>query len=272
MKVNLKASLLLISLAAAPVASADIVVFGNDTIVTATDTTSVIPASAFDLILESMASETANQTTPYVLATTLDYMSSLFDSGFIGVNKAGGLFSKEKVPDGDIFINVSEFVMPAKGPITSDFGPRQSGRKRKRIREHRGVDIGIRNGAPVLAAFPGTVAKTGYDKRGYGHYMIMSHPNGLQTLYAHLDSIIVTPTMTVEAGEQIAIGGMSGNSTGPHLHFETRYRAIPINPNDIIDFTARKIHNPTYVFNKEEILRKQADAVEAIQTAQSKSK
>ncbi|MBD5355071.1 MAG: M23 family metallopeptidase [Bacteroides sp.] len=262
MKVNLPASLLLISLAAAPVASADIVVFGNDTIVT--DTTAIAPTS-FDLILESMTEETAQRAPTEVLSTTLDYMSRLFDSGFIGLNKAGGLFDKGKVPEGDIFINVSEFKMPVRGPITSVFGPRKPGRKRKRIRVHRGVDIGIHKGDSVRAAFPGTIATTGYDKKGYGYYIIMSHPNGLQTLYAHLDSILVSPTATVDAGESIALGGMSGNSTGPHLHFETRYRAIPINPEDIIDFPKRKIHDATYVFNKETILRQQAEATEAIQ-------
>lgn len=271
MKVNLSASLLLISLAATPVASADIVVFGNDTIVTATDTT-VISSSAFDLILESMTSETASKPTSEVLTTTLDYMSSLFDTGFIGINKAGGFFSQGKVPDGDIFINVSEFTMPVKGPITSEFGPRKPRRRQKRIRVHRGVDIGIHKGDPIRAAFPGSISKTGFDKRGYGHYIIMSHPNGLQTLYAHLDSVLVTPTTTVKAGETIAIGGMSGNSTGPHLHFEARYRAIPINPNDIIDFSKSTIHNATYIFNKEDILRRQAEDIEAFSNTQQTDK
>ena len=202
MKVNLPASLLLISLAAAPVASADIVVFGKDTVVT--DTTA-IPLTSFDLILESMTEESAQRPAAEVLTTTLDYMSKLFDTGFIGLNKAGGLFDKGKIPEGDIFINVSEFKMPGRGPITSVFGPRKPGRKRKRIRVHRGVDIGIHQGDSVRAAFPGTIATTGYDKRGYGHYIIMSHPNGLQTLYAHLDSILVNPTSTVDAGESIAI-------------------------------------------------------------------
>ncbi len=212
--------------------------------------------------------ESVRQQDTQVLNTTLDYMGSLFDAGFIGFNKAGALFGKGKAPEGDVHINVSEFVMPARGPITSVFGPRKRKSKRKTIRMHRGIDIGIRKGYIIRAAFPGSVATTGYDKRGYGYYIIMSHPNGLQTLYAHLDSITVVPTTTLKAGDPIAIGGSSGNSTGPHLHFETRYCALPINPEDIINFPASKIHSATYIFNKEKLLRDQAAAVESASKAQ----
>lgn len=252
---------LLIALAAAPVASADIVVFGNDTVVT--DTTDIEPLD-LDKIIMSMT-ESAETQEDQIFTSTLDYMGSLFDAGFIGFNKAGGLFNKKKVPDGDVHINVSEFTMPASGPITSVFGPRKRKRKtrRKTVRMHRGIDIGIKRGDIIRAAFPGSVATTGYDKRGYGYYVIISHPNGLQTLYAHLDSITVVPTTTLDAGDPIAIGGSSGNSTGPHLHFETRYCALPINPENIINFQKGRIHNATYIFNKEKLLREQADAIEA---------
>ncbi len=259
MNLNIQTSLLLIALAAAPVASADIVVFGNDTVVT--DTTDIQPLD-LDKIIMSMT-ESAETQEAQIFTSTLDYMGSLFDAGFIGLNKAGGLFNRKKAPDGDVHINVSEFTMPAFGPITSVFGPRKRKSKRKTVRMHRGIDIGIKRGDIIRAAFPGSVATTGYDKRGYGYYVIMSHPNGLQTLYAHLDSITVVPTTTLDAGAPIAIGGSSGNSTGPHLHFETRYCALPINPEDIINFRAGRIHNATYIFNKEKLLREQADAIEA---------
>lgn len=259
MNLNIQTSLLLIALAAAPVASADIVVFGNDTVVT--DTTDIQPLD-LDKIIMSMTKSAETQEAQ-IFTSTLDYMGSLFDAGFIGLNKAGGLFNKKKAPDGDVHINVSEFTMPAFGPITSVFGPRKRKSKRKTVRMHRGIDIGIKRGDIIRAAFPGSVVTTGYDKRGYGYYVIMSHPNGLQTLYAHLDSITVVPTTTLDAGDPIAIGGSSGNSTGPHLHFETRYCALPINPEDIINFRAGRIHNATYIFNKEKLLREQADALEA---------
>lgn len=250
---NLRTFLLIITLAATAVASADIVVFGNDTVVVA-DTTAV-PLDAFDRIIMSMDGGDADSTdSDEAVGSTLDYMSSLFDAGFIGTATtpaAGGLFTKSHIPDGDIFINVSEFHMPAKGPITSHFGPRKRSR-----RIHRGIDMGIAKGDTIRAAFPGSVATTGYDRRGYGYYVILTHPNGLQTLYAHLDHFLVVPTTTVDAGTPIAIGGTSGNSTGPHLHFETRYRAVPINPTDIINFRRRKPHNATFIFNKSRIEEK----------------
>ena len=237
-----------IALAASLVASADVVVFGNDTVVT--DSTE-ISALCLDRILMSMVDSAGNGPDDATVGSTLDYMAGLFNSGFghnlvIG-GKSGGLFAKASVPDGDIPINVSEFSMPATGPVTSPYGPRK-----KFNRLHRGIDIGIAKGDTICAAFPGTVSMTGYDKRGYGYYVILTHPNGLQTLYAHLDSFLVVPTTNVNAGEAIAIGGTSGNSTGPHLHFETRFKAIPINPASIIDFPRRKVHNATFIFNKEE--------------------
>ena len=218
-----------IALAASLVASADVVVFGNDTVVT--DSTE-ISALCLDRILMSMVDSAGNGTDDATVGSTLDYMAGLFNSGFghnlvIG-GKSGGLFAKASVPDGDIPINVSEFSMPATGPVTSPYGPRK-----KFNRLHRGIDIGIAKGDTICAAFPGTVSMTGYDKRGYGYYVILTHPN-------------------VNAGEAIAIGGTSGNSTGPHLHFETRFKAIPINPASIIDFPRRKVHNATFIFNKEE--------------------
>ena len=218
-----------IALAASLVASADVVVFVNDTVVT--DSTE-ISALCLDRILMSMVDSAGNGTDDATVGSTLDYMAGLFNSGFghnlvIG-GKSGGLFAKASVPDGDIPINVSEFSMPATGPVTSPYGPRK-----KFNRLHRGIDIGIAKGDTICAAFPGTVSMTGYDKRGYGYYVILTHPN-------------------VNAGEAIAIGGTSGNSTGPHLHFETRFKAIPINPASIIDFPRRKVHNATFIFNKEE--------------------
>lgn len=202
---------------------------------------------AFDKIIMSMdAMSLPRQTT--AVENTLDYMSDLFDNGsdnpqILGGNSAALL--RSDIPNGDIPINVSEFVMPAKGRISSPFGYRTNFK-----RPHRGIDIGICTGDTIRAAFPGTITLTRYDKNGYGYYILITHPNGLQTLYAHLDRFLVVPSRCIEAGTPIAIGGESGNSTGPHLHFETRYRAVPINPADIIDLKRSLPHNATFIFNK----------------------
>lgn len=240
---NILASL---ALATSTVASADVVVFGNDTVVT--DSMN-INGQSLDMIIMSMNGDSGGE--KEAVGTTLDYMAELFMAGYGHtqiINGTASMFKKGRIPKGDVPINVSEFHIPAIGPITSHFGPRK---KYKRV--HRGIDLGIHKGDTIRAAFPGSVAMTGYDKRGYGYYVILTHPNGLQTLYAHLDSFLVVPTTSVDAGMPIAIGGMSGNSTGPHLHFETRYMAVPIDPADIIDFRRRRPHNATYIFNKKRL-------------------
>lgn len=86
---------------------------------------------------------------------------------------------------------------------------------------HNGLDYGLPNGTPVLAAADGTVLKTGYEEKGYGHYVIMQH-NGFQTLYAHFGKIVTASGKPVQAGELIGYSDNSGFSTGPHLHFELR--------------------------------------------------
>ena len=85
-------------------------------------------------------------------------------------------------------------------------------------------------GDTVRAALGGTVDRVDYQPGGYGHYVTISHDGGLETRYAHLSRPLVVPGQYVMAGEPVALSGNSGNSTGPHLHFETRRMGIPFNP------------------------------------------
>ncbi len=184
-----------------------------------------------------------------MVSSTLDYMAHLFDRGPGSELILGGdlsALSRTHIPDGDIPFNVSQFVMPATGTVTSPFGYRKNFG-----RFHRGVDIDICRGDTIRAAFPGTVTLTRNDARGYGYYIIITHPNGLQTLYGHLDSFLVVPSAKVEAGDPIAIGGSTGNSSGPHLHFETRYHAAAIDPAAIVDLRSGHPYSATFLFNKE---------------------
>ena len=175
-------------------------------------------------------------------------MAELFSSALDVPQILGGdadALSHMALPEGDVPINVSEFYPPVKGKLSSPFG------FRKRFKRfHNGIDIALCTGDTVRAAFPGTVSLTRFDARGYGYYIILTHPNGLQTFYAHLDRFLVVPSTRVEAGDPIAIGGMSGNSTGPHLHFETRYCARPINPAEIINPRTMKPRTATFIFNR----------------------
>ncbi|MDE5785189.1 MAG: M23 family metallopeptidase, partial [Duncaniella sp.] len=89
-----------------------------------------------------------------------------------------------------------------------------------------------------------------YERKGYGHYVVMRHENGLETVYGHLSRTLVKPNQYVKAGEPIALGGNTGRSTGPHLHFETRYLGRAINPAEIIDFENKTVLRDVFTFNK----------------------
>ena len=119
---------------------------------------------------------------------------------------------------------------PANYPKTSDYGWRWR-------RMHRGVDLGYPVGTPVAAAFDGIVRiSKGSNTGGYGNLVVIRHDNGLETYYAHLSRRLVNPGQMVKAGDIIGLGGSTGRSTGPHLHFEIRYLGIDINPNKLVDF------------------------------------
>lgn len=121
-----------------------------------------------------------------------------------------------------------DFCFPVKSRKTSNYGWRWN-------RGHHGVDIGLRTGEPIHAAFSGTVRVAGR-MGGYGNCIVIRHPNGLETLYGHLSKIKVKPLQEVTVGEVIGLGGNTGNSTGPHLHFECRFLYQTFDPEWILDF------------------------------------
>lgn len=126
--------------------------------------------------------------------------------------------------------------------VTSDFGLR-------RAVWHYGIDIRVKTGNPIYATFDGVVRISGYDRRGFGRFVLIRHKNGLETLYAHLSKNFMKLGQVVKAGDVIGNGGNSGRSTAPHLHFELRYSGNAINPNEIFDFKENKIISSTYVIN-----------------------
>lgn len=143
-------------------------------------------------------------------------------------------------------IDVRGFHMPLKGNyITSPYGWRP-----RFQRTHKGVDMRAAVGDTVYAAFTGKVRLTKFERGGYGFYVILRHDNGLETVYGHLTRFLVQPNQFVKAGQPIALSGNTGRSTGPHLHFETRFMGYAINPAAIIDFANHTTHTDTYTFNK----------------------
>jgi LysM repeat protein len=146
-------------------------------------------------------------------------------------------FDAERVSFGFLLNLVEEdcdYVHPFEGPITSGFGWRWN-------RMHKGTDIDLDIGDPVVAAFDGVVRIAKYNYGGFGNYVLIRHYNGLETLYAHLSESVVERNQTVRAGQIIGFGGSTGRSTGPHLHFETRFLGQPIDPSKIIDFKNYKL-------------------------------
>jgi murein DD-endopeptidase MepM/ murein hydrolase activator NlpD len=127
--------------------------------------------------------------------------------------------------------SLHRYCIPHPGQITSRY-------KYRWKRAHKGIDIGLHTGDAIYAAFDGIVRAalpinlTG----GYGNVLVIRHPNGLETYYGHLSRFIVKSGDIVKAGELIGYGGNTGRSTGPHLHFETRYMGQAFDPERIFDF------------------------------------
>lgn len=117
------------------------------------------------------------------------------------------------------------FVRDEKSVLTSGFGYRARFR-----RHHLGIDIAMPVGDTVRCARSGIVTKVAFDAKGYGNYVVVHHGNRFETRYAHLYKPMVVEGMNVTAGQPLGLSGNSGNSTGPHLHFETRIDGTPVDP------------------------------------------
>lgn len=117
-------------------------------------------------------------------------------------------------------------VNPVSGRITSRYGAREFS---VRDHTHQGLDIGAKTGTPIKAVASATVKFAG-TKNGYGNMIILKHGNGIETYYGHCSKLYVKEGEKVEQGDVIAAVGSTGNSTGPHLHFEVRKGTVAVNP------------------------------------------
>jgi murein DD-endopeptidase MepM/ murein hydrolase activator NlpD len=145
-------------------------------------------------------------------------------------------------PSGVYNTTSGHLLWPCSGPITQGFGPTTYAFEFPYVYRgveyphfHTGVDIGVATGTPVGAAAGGVVVLAGtnvVDGRlvGYGTYVVIAHGGGLYTLYAHLSQLSVVAGERVRAGQAIGLSGSTGNSTGPHLHFEVRDGDEPVDP------------------------------------------
>jgi murein DD-endopeptidase MepM/ murein hydrolase activator NlpD len=154
-------------------------------------------------------------------------------------------FRKSTIEFPDMYtINCQTFSMPIDNEvkITSKYGVR-------RRQMHRGTDLKVSIGDTIRAVFDGKVRIKSFERRGYGYYLVLRHPNGLETVYGHLSKFLVNENQIVRSGDAIGLGGNTGRSTGSHLHFETRFLGKDINPEEIIDFYNGAPYKDEYVFH-----------------------
>lgn len=132
---------------------------------------------------------------------------------------------------------------PFNGVLTSYFGWRDK-------RMHKGIDIDLNKGQPVVSAFDGKVRVAERNKGGFGNLVIIMHANGLETVYAHLSKIKVKKGQVVLSGQLIGLGGNTGRSRGSHLHFETRYKGYALNPLLFIEYNENKLYHYSITIKK----------------------
>lgn len=144
----------------------------------------------------------------------------------------------------DLVDSTNGYHTPYKpSPIRSRYGPRRG-------RAHQGVDLALKAGEPIYATFSGRVRISQYNRGGYGNLVVIRHDNGLETYYGHLSERMVEPNQWVEAGQVIGLGGSTGRSTGPHLHFETRYYGQSFDPERLIDFKSGTLCRETFLLKR----------------------
>ena len=166
----------------------------------------------------------------------LNQIYSAFDTTNIStiINPYG--IEINNLPD-SILIDCSDYQYPTISQhITSRFGIRGA-------RFHHGIDIGVKHGDTIYSPFAGTIRYVNYQRRGYGHYIIIRHNNGLESIMAHFSRTLVSIGDTVKAGDPVGLGGSTGRSTGPHLHLEFRLLGNSFNPEKLINFKTTEIKN-----------------------------
>ena len=115
------------------------------------------------------------------------------------------------------------FIRPVAAPLADLFGPRGG-------RPHQGVDFPAATGTPVVSSGDGTVRFAGWNTGGYGKLVVVTHRSGYETWYAHMQRVDVRSGQAVAAGAPVGAVGSTGRSTGPHLHFEVRFKGTPVDP------------------------------------------
>ncbi|HZD33191.1 MAG TPA: M23 family metallopeptidase [Candidatus Angelobacter sp.] len=164
------------------------------------------------------------------VADAIDGLYALRSSALSGAATAGlglGMTRKASLADW-VAATTAPTVWPVMGPITGPFGARTDPFNGEGA-FHSGVDISCHYGSPIIAPADGVVTYADFYS-GYGRLIEIDHGNGIVTRYGHLSGFTVTDGQSVRKGEVIGYVGMSGRSTGAHLHYEVRIHGTPVNP------------------------------------------
>jgi murein DD-endopeptidase MepM/ murein hydrolase activator NlpD len=154
-----------------------------------------------------------------------------------------------------MIVDSCDFTFPTLYPrITSPFGPRWG-------RNHQGLDLALRTGEPVKAAFEGMV-RISHFSSSYGNVVVIRHKNGLETLYAHMEARFVRPGQWIQTGQIVGLGGNTGRSYGSHLHFEIRYLGNAIDPALVVDVSKAKLKNSIFYLTKRNTRKPEVKKVE----------
>ncbi len=193
-------------------------------------------AQLFQAMVDSLTNQNEEVEAPFNLYSSLDLDTGWDDDHVDPLRGKTGI----TIPDSAL-IPMKGFVAPIIGKVNSPYGWR-------RRRMHKGVDLKLYVGDTVRAAWDGRVRIKKFDRRGYGYYYVIRHPNGMETVYGHLSKFLVDQNDTVRAGQPIGLGGNTGRSTGPHLHLEIRYYGIALDPSHVIDLTSFQPKSEYYRF------------------------
>jgi murein DD-endopeptidase MepM/ murein hydrolase activator NlpD len=181
-----------------------------------------------DPVFQKDAAESASMQQFYALRTT-----AMNGSAYIGMIMED---SRETSTTSDwLRAAAAPTLWPVQGPLTGHFGQRNDPFSGEGA-FHRGVDISSEYGTAVIAPASGIVRYADL-MNGYGRAVVIDHGNSITTLYGHLSGFAVTPGQMIQRGDTLGYVGLSGRSTGPHLHYEVRIRDIPVNPTKYLRFT-----------------------------------
>jgi murein DD-endopeptidase MepM/ murein hydrolase activator NlpD len=121
------------------------------------------------------------------------------------------------------------FRWPVRGRIIAGFGPKPNGQ------QNDGINLSVPEGTPIKAAEDGVVAYAGNELKGYGNLVLIRHPNGFVTAYAHASELMVKRGDTIKRGQTIAKAGQTGTVTSPQVHFEIRKGSSPVDPTQYLN-------------------------------------